>query len=393
MPKFAPLFHCSGCSACFAICKQKAIAMQPSVEGFLFPEIKQELCIECGQCEKVCPVLQPFEKREPLQVWAAKNRNEQQRLQSSSGGIFSLLAEQVIAQNGMVFGAAFNADLQLKHDYAETWDEVKPFLGSKYLQSDMGDCYSKAKAFLEEDRTVLFSGTPCQIAGLHKFLNKTYSNLITVDVICHGVPSPAVWESYIGELYEDRRYAQVNFRDKSTGWSLYSLCISEKGSEKRLLSETLRENIYMQGFLKDLFLRSSCAACTAKSFRSQSDITLGDFWGINKFHPEFNDDKGVSAVMVNSQKGIDFLKHINMETIPVSYQEVLLGNPSLETSITPHPKREIFFKSFIQQKKKTSELIVHCLKPSIIFRIKKKLARLLRSLCLLRNTTRVRLGT
>lgn len=191
---------CCGCSACVSICPKHCITMSLDNEGFLYPQVDNESCIDCGLCEKVCLVLNQGKECKPFQVYAAKNINEEIRMKSSSGGIFTLLAEQILHEGGVVFGARFNADWEVIHDYTETKEGLAAFRGSKYVQSRLGDSFCQAEHFLRQGRKVMFTGTPCQIAGLKLFLRKTYDNLLTVDFICHGVPSPGVWKKYLEEL-------------------------------------------------------------------------------------------------------------------------------------------------------------------------------------------------
>jgi len=191
---------CTGCGACYSICPVHCISMQEDPEGFLYPVIEKEKCTSCKKCENVCPAIVQGNERKPLSVYAAKNLNEEIRRQSSSGGIFTLIAESIIQKGGVVFGARFNGNWEVVHDYTETEEGLAAFRGSKYVQSRIGDTYLKAKDFLLAGRKVLFSGTPCQIAGLKAFLQKDYDNLLTVDLICHGVPSPLVWKRYLDEV-------------------------------------------------------------------------------------------------------------------------------------------------------------------------------------------------
>lgn len=195
---------CCGCNACVQRCPKQCIVMYKDREGFLYPVIDTAVCIDCGLCEKVCPVLNQNNARKPLQVFAAKNKNEIQRLYSSSGGIFILLAEQTIQNGGVVFGARFDQNWEVEHCYAETIEELQPLMRSKYVQSRIANTYKEVEAFLRHGRRVLFVGTSCQIAGLHKFLRKDYDNLLTVDFICHGVPSPGVWYKYLEEIIRDK---------------------------------------------------------------------------------------------------------------------------------------------------------------------------------------------
>ena len=192
--------QCCGCTACASVCPKMCIAMKEDEEGFLYPEADASLCIGCGLCEKVCPVLHQGDARKPLAVYAAKNRDENVRMASSSGGIFSLLAERVIDDGGVVFGARFDDNWEVIHDFAETKEKLVAFRGSKYVQSCMESCFVQAKRFLDGGRKVLFTGTSCQIAGLKNYLRKDYENLLAVDVVCHGVPSPEAWRKYVKEI-------------------------------------------------------------------------------------------------------------------------------------------------------------------------------------------------
>lgn len=304
---------CCGCNACAQRCPKHCINLQEDHEGFLYPKVDINLCIECGLCEKVCPVINQSIKKEPLQVFAAINPDEKVRMESSSGGIFTLLAEKVIQENGVVFGARFDENWEVKHDYAETIEGLAAFRGSKYVQSRVEDNYLKAERFLKKGRKVLFSGTPCQIAGLKKFLRKEYDNLLTVDFICHGVPSPKVWRMYLDEICKnyinqgDRKSCikAINFRNKSLGWKKFSFFfklnptfIRQKNKPIEHL-ELFYKNSFMKGFLNDLILRPSCYHCPSKSGKSESDITIADFWGIESLSPNMDDDKGTSLVFIN----------------------------------------------------------------------------------------------
>ena len=368
--------------------------MQEDEEGFLYPIVDQEVCIDCGLCEKVCPVLNQGEERKPLQVYAANNTNEEIRMQSSSGGVFTLLAETIIQEGGVVFGARFNDDWEVIHDYTETQEGLATFRGSKYVQSRIGDSYCQAEQFLKKGRKVLFSGTPCQIAGLNLFLRKEYNNLLTVDFICHGVPSPGVWKSYLEELIalqgnrknsvlshskpiilnSIRDISRIEFRNKRLGWKKFSFALTLSvpighGTKNTvLLSEPYNENIFMKGFLADLYLRPSCYACPAKCLKSGSDITIGDYWGIQNVMPEIDDDKGICCLMVNTDKGRQLLSSKEwIEYRKSDYSTVIKYNMACVVSVAPNLKRKLFFDKY-QRTNSLIRLIDNILTPPLFRR-------------------------
>lgn len=360
---------CCGCGACVQRCPKQCIAMCEDEEGFLYPHVDAATCIDCSLCEKVCPVIHRDAAREPQSVYAAKNPDEEIRRQSSSGGVFTLLAEGVIARGGVVFGARFNEAWEVEHGYTETVEGLAAFRGSKYVQSRTGDSFRWAEAFLKTGREVLFSGTPCQVAGLRRFLRKDYPNLLTVDFICHGVPSPGVWRNYLHETcaevarqgdgknsvsthplrVDDVRIADISFRDKRLGWKKYSFSLTLSvpgghGAKNTVFrSEVLTRNAYMRGFLSDIYLRPSCYACAAKELRSGSDLTLGDYWGIASLMPELDDDRGVSAITVNTERGRTALATTGAELHATPYAELYRRNPALLHSCAEPAKRAAFY--------------------------------------------------
>lgn len=357
---------CCGCSACASVCPKQCVTMREDNEGFLYPVVDETICIDCGLCEKVCHELHPYQKREPLKVLAAINKDEAVRFKSSSGGIFYLLAEKTITEGGVVFGARFDEQWQVVIDYAETMEGIKAFMGSKYVQARMDHAYRDARQFLQEGRKVLFSGTPCQIAGLHHFLRKPYDNLLTVDIICHGVPSPKVWSRYLDEVVEAGRKAisGVQFRNKRDGWKRFNFSMTYNKEEQAVsLCSCHRENHFMRAFLSDMILRPSCHDCQAKNGCSHSDITIADFWGINVEMPEMDDDKGTGLVIVNTDKG-----HASLEWSKITYKETAVEmirrhNPACYRSVAAHPKRTEFFARMDE----SDSIIAHinrCLRPT-----------------------------
>lgn len=337
---------CCGCSACAQRCPKQCIIMQEDNEGFLYPSVDRENCIDCGLCEKVCPVINQTEEHKPLECYAAKNPDESVRSTSSSGGIFLPIAETIIRHGGIVFGACFNDRWEVVHTSAETLEEVRSFQGSKYVQSSIGTCFQETEGFLKDGRKVLFSGTPCQIAALHKYLRRDYDNLITVDVVCHGVPSPMTWRDYVATL-PMAGVKKICMKDKSTGWREYSFSLFDS---KGYLSYTEKasDNKFMVAFLSNLTIRPSCFKCPAKAGRSQSDITLADFWGIEKLNPSMDDNKGTSFVCANSNKGIDILNNLEFALVKADYGSSVPFNPCIYQS-TPEPvMRAKFWKEYVR---------------------------------------------
>lgn len=332
--------QCVGCGACAQICGVKCITMTEDHEGFLYPVADKNSCTNCGLCEKVCPVLFQQKEAAPLKKYAAKNREETIRNESSSGGVFTLLAEKVITQGGIVFGVRFNEKWELIHAFTDNIEELALFRGSKYVQSRMGDCYLEAKEFLKQGRKVLFSGTPCQIAGLRLFLKKEYENLLAVDFICHGTPSPGVWAIHKNQSVGLDSIKKISFRDKSDGWRAYSLRIE---TSRETILQDLKTNPYLIGFQQNLYLRPSCYQCPAKSFKSRSDITLADFWAVKKYLPEIDDNKGVSLITTNSEKGEGIFCQLASESIEIP--EVTLQKMSY-ASCKQHPRRNEFFERY-----------------------------------------------
>ncbi len=364
--------NCCGCSACASICPKHCISMQADNEGFLYPVVNKADCINCGLCEKVCHEMHPFEELKPLKVYAAINKDEEIRLKSSSGGIFFLLAEKTIAEGGVVFGARFDEQWQVVIDYAETMKGVKAFMGSKYVQARMASAYADAKRFLAEGRKVLFSGTPCQIAGLHHFLRKPYDNLLTVDIICHGTPSPKVWSRYLDEVVTTGRKAinDVQFRNKSNGWKAFNFTMEYNKDEQTVsLCSHHQQNHFMRAFLRDMILRPSCYQCQAKSGRSHSDITIADFWGINTEIPDMDDDKGTGLVLVKTEKGLSALDWSKTNHKETTAEVALIHNPAYSRSVAAHPKRAEFFAR-IDETESVNVLIVDCLRPTFKQRLR-----------------------
>ena len=358
---------CCGCTACMSVCPKQCISMEVDSEGFLYPVVDQSLCIDCEACVRTCPFHHPAESHKPEEVFAAINTNEGIRMESSSGGVFTIMAEKVINDGGVVFGAKYTADWQVEIVPAETIDELAAFRGSKYLQARMGNSLQQCKQFLRDGRKVLFSGTPCQIAGLKHYLRKDFDNLIAVDFVCHGVPSPKVWGRYLSEVTNAGRKAirDIKFRDKPQGWKRFNFTLDYEESEKSYsISSYNGDNHYMRAFLSDMILRPSCYNCQAKSGRSQSDITIGDFWGIETVLPSMDDDKGTSLVLVHTEKGKQIFADAQVKTEVVAYEDAFAHNPAIEHSARAHDHRQGFFKR-LDQAPDLLQLIDDELKPTL----------------------------
>lgn len=341
--------NCCGCQACYEACPSKCISMASDEEGFLYPRINQADCVDCGLCERVCPQLNS-EKREhpetPRSCYAAISKDLEIRLLSSSGGVFSLLADKILGQNGVVFGARFDEQFAVYHSYTESPEGLPPFRGSKYAQSDLRGVYSQVRQFLQANRPVLFSGTPCQIAGLRGFLGgKEYNQLFLVSVICHGAPSPLVWRDYLDHITGGPRPTGVNMRNKDNGWGPGDYRMVIQRGEEELMNTQATGTPYMRAFLTNLTLRPSCYSCHFRGNHG-SDLTLGDYWGIEKIHPRMADNKGTSLILVYTDKGQRLMEGIDMRLEKSLYEDALRGNMAIIQPAYKPAERTMFWKSF-----------------------------------------------
>ena len=294
---------CTGCRACEQLCPKKCISLQADDEGFLQTVIEETECVHCGLCERICPQNHLPEKSAPLRVVAARYKDDEVLKRSASGGVFAGVARRVIRRGGAVFGLTYDENWRAGHKACHTLEELSEQQSSKYVQADTGDTYAQVKELLEEGKTVLYSGTGCQIGGLRAFLRKEYANLITMDLICHGVSSPLLFRKYIGWLggKMNGKVLAYNFRDKSEGWGLgYK---TKTKTKTKTLPSTL--DPYYYNFLKGSNYRECCYDCRYCTKERISDMTIGDYWGIEKEHPKFYSTKGVSVVLLNTRKGTD----------------------------------------------------------------------------------------
>ena len=376
---------CCGCTACVSACPKNCISMSADREGFLYPVVDSVKCIDCGLCEKVCPVLHPVNNEtEPL-VYAAINNNEAVRMQSSSGGIFTLIAEHVLERGGVVFGACFDSDWNVVHDYTDTKEGLARFRGSKYVQSNVGNSFNQVKVFLDSGREVLFSGTPCQVAGLKNYLRKSYSNLLTIDLVCHGVPSPEVWRKYLQETIR-KAYgiknnkavvnpgdyiSDISFRAKERRKKKFNVKIIYRDGKMEMMP--FFENPYMNVFLSDLSLRPSCYACPAKLHNVQSDITLADFWGVNRIKPAIDDDKGCGLILIHSKEKLDFLFSADCKLFKQQLVSVDKYNPNILSSVNKPVNRKFFWA--VYSRKNLRESYLATTSRSVIMRVVRKIYR------------------
>lgn len=340
---------CSGCGACYSVCPAHAISMVENSEGFLYPEINMSKCVNCGLCLTVCPAenskSKNFKKPKCYAVMAKDNIREK----SSSGGMFTLLADYILGNGGYVCGAAYDKDFSVHHIIIDNSDDLDKLRGSKYVQSVTGDCYKKIKSLLEEGKQVLFSGTPCQVAGMYGYLQgKVYDNLLTMELLCHGAPSYKILKKSLEEVCNFEDIERLNFRDKSLNWCSTSLVLYMKDGTKSVLN--IKDFSYEKGFHKGLFNRMSCAPCKFAALPRQADITVADWWGINMFCKDMDDKKGTSLVLLNNKKAEKVYETIKPEaykTKPISLKCAKQSvNKTIYRPLSHHLGREKFFDNF-----------------------------------------------
>lgn len=337
--------NCTGCSSCFNACPKHCIEMVENDEGFLYPKVDKSKCVQCGICLKKCPILNKENNSINEEIYVAYNNDDDERMNSSSGGCFVDFATEVLLEKGVVFGAGFDENLRLKHKPIIEKKDLINLQGSKYIQSEIGKSFTKVKEFLEDNKIVLFSGTPCQIAGLKSFLGKTYNNLYTISIVCHGVPSKNVFIKYLNQNYGNENVSKINFRDKTYGWANYSLNIELKN--KKHIINLAKNDSFMKIFLSNVCLRESCYNCKFKDPQDVSDILIGDFWGVNNIKPELNDDKGISIVIIHTQRGKQLLKKCEDKlTIysNINKSDLVKYNPCIKESVKRPNERDDFFK-------------------------------------------------
>lgn len=379
----APKNICSGCAACRAVCPRSAITLLADSEGFLYPKIDVTRCIECGKCQKVCPVLNRPQPRNPLAVYAAMANDTKLRLASSSGGLFSLLAWQILAKGGVVFGAAWDySNYTVKICAAHNEEELAELRGSKYVQADVGDAYLQVREALSRGIPVLYSGTPCQIAALNSVLGKVYDNLLTVEVICHAAPSPLAFQKYAAQRIRESgsHISRIFSRSKNCSWKRFAMSLSFYDKDIAYL-KSLTEDVFLRGFLRELYNRPSCHHCMVRELRSGADLTLGDYWNVHQKFPAMDDDRGTSVILVNTDKGSQMVETIRgmCQMTASDYGDVRRTNPAVYRSSPPHPRRRFFFAR-VQQSGDFDSLVLRLLRPRLVARARHLCGRVLHKL-------------
>ena len=371
---------CNGCGVCELICPVNAIEMIEDEEGFLYPKIDKEKCIKCNKCRKICSNF-PEKNKYEIKAYAAKNKNEAERKNSTSGGMFKILVEYVISKKGVVFGVKLNENLVAMHDYGETIEECKKFSFSKYVRSDLNSSYEKVKEFLNEDRYVLFTGTPCQVQGLRNFLGKDSEKLILCEIICHANPSPKVLKMYIKnhENISKQKVEEIFFRSKDKEMNNSAYIQFQDGTKKRIQE-------YITAFSgNQLINRPSCYYCQFVDENRKADFTIGDLWGVEKILPEFNDNKGIPLLTVNSEKAEKIFDKIKdmLDYKEVNLKEAFRYNH--HTNLSKNKNRDKFFLNISNGKINENNIIKYLEKytrrplySKVLGKIKRILKRILK---------------
>lgn len=339
--------NCCGCTACYSACPEKCIEMKEDAEGFSYPEVDLDKCIKCGLCEKVCPIIncEPDTKKEQW-AYLVRASDEKVRGESTSGGAFTLIAESIIRDGGIVYGAAFDSEFRVCHQKVTTIQELRKFRNSKYVQSSVGNTFKEIRSYLKSGQKVLFSGTPCQAEGLYRFLQGNTDNLLLVDVVCHAVPSPMFWEKYkeFRKPQKESELIDASFRDKSKYGYQYSQMKMEYADGTQIYCG-VESDPYLRAFFSDLSDRPSCYECAFKKRYRVSDITLWDCFTIHDLDKSLDDNKGVTRALVHSPKGKQAITKIQNAVVKEIDPEVAVNKVrELVKSVNMNESRAAFFE-------------------------------------------------
>jgi len=351
-----PLLDCTGCFACQNICPVGAITFE-NKSGFFKPFVDVAKCIDCGKCTSHCHLLSDQTNNTEQKCYAAM-ASDDLRMKSSSGGAFTLLAEEIISMGGTVWGAAYTSSFEVEHFCASTLGELEKLRGSKYMQSRIGNAYKRIEKELKTDVPVLFTGTPCQVAGLKSYLNKEYDKLYTIDLICHGISSSAVFKGYMQGCHNDKTISKIGFKEKKPwGWRPgMNISFGDDSTYQRIADR----DPFFRAYLSGMSQNPSCSRCKYSKLHRPGDLTIGDFWGVQKFNPRLNDDRGTSVILTNSEKGKKLLESVQtfkkIEEVPIEF--AVEGNRSLSVPTPSHPRSARFFRGL--GKIKFGKLIRDC---------------------------------
>lgn len=345
--------ECVGCGSCASACPKNCISMKPLEGGFLYPEIDHNICISCGKCKSVCPVLAAKQRISPVRCYALLDKREESRTKSASGGASYVFAEQIIKDGGVFCGVKLDKNLKAVHDITDTFADLDLYRDSKYVQSDMSLAWQKIESTLKQDKKILVSGTPCQIAAVKRRFGDT-KNLITCDIICSGVPDPKIFELYLYELGKNQGspVKEFYFRDKTNGWKKSNIRVVFENGTTKIIER--KDSYYFGLFGNNIYFRKSCFNCAFKNFNTCADLTIGDYWGIEKKYPELDDNKGCSVVIINTTKGNQFFKEAtqNCEIVETPLNFAIDTHPKLITSIHESRYRSLFYQKLKQYNEK-----------------------------------------